>query len=45
MNTLQHLSLSENLLVPITDLGFETPSEVQFKTIPIFIRSGLIWFL
>ena len=38
MNTFQNLGLSEDLLHAITDLGFETPSEVQSKTIPILLE-------
>ncbi|HEX9825839.1 MAG TPA: DEAD/DEAH box helicase [Flavobacteriaceae bacterium] len=38
MNTFQNLGLTEDLLHAITDLGFETPSEVQEKTIPILLE-------
>jgi len=38
MNTFQKLGLTEDLLHAITDLGFETPSEVQEKTIPILLE-------
>jgi ATP-dependent RNA helicase DeaD len=38
MNTFQELGLAEDLLHAITDLGFETPSEVQAKTIPILLE-------
>jgi ATP-dependent RNA helicase DeaD len=38
MNTFQALGLEDNLLQAITDLGFETPSEVQEKSIPILLR-------
>ena len=38
MNTFQDLGLTEDLLHAITDLGFETPSEVQQKTIPILLE-------
>jgi ATP-dependent RNA helicase DeaD len=38
MNTFQDLGLTEDLLRAITDLGFETPSEVQQKTIPILLE-------
>ena len=38
MSTFQSLGLDENLLQAITDLGFETPSEVQQKTIPILLN-------
>ncbi|GGK19636.1 DEAD/DEAH box helicase [Yeosuana aromativorans] len=38
MNTFQELGLNEDLLHAITDLGFETPSDVQLKTIPILLE-------
>ena len=38
MSTFQVLGLEENLLQAITDMGFETPSEVQEKTIPILLE-------
>ena len=38
MNTFQDLGLNEDLLQAITDLGFETPSEVQEKAIPILLE-------
>ena len=38
MSTFQELGLEENLLQAITDMGFETPSEVQEKTIPILLE-------
>ncbi len=38
MNTFQELGLEDHLLQAITDLGFETPREVQLKTIPITFR-------
>jgi len=37
MSTFQELGLNEDLLKGITDLGFETPSEVQEKAIPILL--------
>ena len=37
MSTFQSLGLEANLLQAIEDLGFETPSEVQEKTIPILL--------
>ncbi|TXE10086.1 DEAD/DEAH box helicase [Seonamhaeicola algicola] len=37
MSTFQDLGLQDNLLQAITDLGFETPSEVQKKAIPILL--------
>lgn len=38
MNTFQELGLTEDLLRAITDLGFESPSEVQAKSIPILLE-------
>ncbi|MBQ0787863.1 MAG: DEAD/DEAH box helicase [Oceanihabitans sp.] len=38
MSTFQDLGLNEELLKAITDLGFETPSEVQEKAIPILLN-------
>ena len=38
MSTFQELGLNEDLLNAITDLGFETPSEVQEKAIPILLE-------
>ena len=38
MSTFQELGLNEDLLKGITDLGFETPSEVQEKAIPILLQ-------
>ncbi|MGF1555999.1 DEAD/DEAH box helicase [Paucihalobacter sp.] len=38
MNTFLQLGLNEDLLKAIIDLGFETPSEVQDKTIPILLE-------
>ncbi len=38
MNTFQELGLEDHLLQAVTDLGFETPSEVQLKTIPILLE-------
>lgn len=38
MSTFKSLGLNENLLKAITDMGFETPSEVQEKTIPILLQ-------
>ena len=39
MSTFQELGLNEDLLHAITDLGFETPSDVQAKAIPILLKS------
>ncbi len=38
MNKFKQLGLEDNFLQAITDLGFETPSEVQEKTIPILLE-------
>ncbi|GAB5399928.1 MAG: DEAD/DEAH box helicase [Aureisphaera sp.] len=38
MSAFQQLGLEENLLQAISDMGFETPSEVQEKTIPILLQ-------
>lgn len=38
MNTFQTLGLNEELLRAIADLGFETPSEVQDKAIPVLLE-------
>lgn len=38
MTTFQSLGLEEQFLQAITDLGFETPSEVQEKTIPLLLN-------
>ncbi|MDT0554727.1 DEAD/DEAH box helicase [Patiriisocius hiemis] len=38
MATFKELGLEANLLQAVTDMGFETPSEVQEKTIPILLE-------
>ncbi|RED42962.1 ATP-dependent RNA helicase DeaD [Winogradskyella eximia] len=38
MSTFQELGLNEDLLKAITDLGFEKPSEVQAKAIPLLLE-------
>ncbi len=38
MSTFQELGLNQDLLRAITDLGFEKPSEVQEKAIPILLE-------
>jgi len=38
MNAFQKLGLDDNLIKAIADLGFETPSEVQEKSIPILLE-------
>ena len=40
MNTFQQLGLNEDLLHAITDLGFETPSDVQIKAIPVLLEKN-----
>ena len=37
MTKFKALGLNETLLQAITDLGFETPSEVQEKAIPVLL--------
>ncbi|WP_191858945.1 DEAD/DEAH box helicase [Hanstruepera ponticola] len=37
MNTFQELGLNQDLLQAITDMGFETPSDVQAQAIPILL--------
>ncbi|MDA9970477.1 DEAD/DEAH box helicase [Flavobacteriaceae bacterium] len=37
MNAFKELGLEDHLVQAITDLGFETPSEVQEKTIPLLL--------
>ncbi|MGC1206075.1 MAG: DEAD/DEAH box helicase [Flavobacteriaceae bacterium] len=39
MNTFKDLGLNDDLLQAIADLGFEKPSEVQDKAIPILLES------
>ena len=38
MNKFKALGLEENLLKAIEDLGFDTPTEVQEKTIPLLLE-------
>ena len=38
MNKFEQLGLNESLLLAVKDLGFETPSEVQEKAIPILLE-------
>jgi ATP-dependent RNA helicase DeaD len=38
MSKFAELGLEENLLKAIEDMGFETPSEVQEKAIPILLE-------
>jgi ATP-dependent RNA helicase DeaD len=39
MNKFEQLGLKESLLLAINDLGFENPSEVQQKAIPVLLKS------
>ncbi len=39
MSTFQELGLEDHLLKAVEDLGFETPSEVQEKAIPILLEN------
>ncbi|WP_333693780.1 DEAD/DEAH box helicase [Flavobacterium sp.] len=39
MNKFEQLGLKESLLLAIKDLGFENPSEVQEKAIPVLLES------
>ena len=38
MSTFQDIGLNDDLLQAITDLGFEKPSEVQDKAIPLLLE-------
>ncbi|MFD2551010.1 DEAD/DEAH box helicase [Bizionia sediminis] len=38
MNTFQDLGLNPDLLQAITDMGFETPSDIQNKAIPVLLE-------
>lgn len=40
MTNFSSLGLQDNLLKAITDLGFETPSDVQIKSIPILLEQN-----
>jgi ATP-dependent RNA helicase DeaD len=42
MNKFEQLGLSESLL-KILDLGFENPTEVQEKAIPLLLEKTQIW--
>jgi ATP-dependent RNA helicase DeaD len=44
MNAFEALGLNESLVQAVTDLGFETPSEIQQKAIPILL-SGTTDFI
>ena len=41
MNNFEKLGLNNNLLQAINDMGFETPSEVQEKAIPLLLESDI----
>ena len=40
MNKFEQLGLNESLLLAIKDLGFENPSEVQLKAIPVLLEQN-----
>ena len=40
MNKFEQLGLNESLLLAIKDLGFENPSEVQEKAIPVLLEQN-----
>ena len=40
MNLFEQLGLNEPILKAITDMGFETPSEIQQKAIPTLLANG-----
>ena len=39
MTTFKDLGLNENIIKALTDLGYETPTEIQLKAIPQVIAS------
>lgn len=41
MNAFHKLGLEDHLVQAVTDLGFETPSEVQVKTIPLLLKEDI----
>ena len=41
MNAFHKLGLEDHLVQAVTDLGFETPSEVQEKTIPLLLEDDI----
>ena len=41
MNAFHKLGLEDHLVQAVTDLGFETPSEVQEKTIPLLLKENI----
>ena len=40
MNSFEQLGLDEPILKAISDMGFETPSEIQQKAIPTLLANG-----
>ena len=38
MSEFKKIGLEENLLLAVEKMGFETPSEVQSKTVPILLE-------
>ena len=44
MNAFEALGLNEQLVQSVTDLGFETPTEIQVKAIPVLL-SGTTDFI
>ena len=40
MNLFEQLGLDEPILKAISDMGFETPSEIQQKAIPTLLANG-----
>src|SRR5690606_31246854 len=41
MNKFEQLGLNESLLLAVKDMGFETPSEVQEKAIPLLLADDI----
>jgi len=39
MNAFEALGLNEQLVQSVTDLGFETPTEIQVKAIPVLLST------
>ena len=39
MNAFEALGLNEQLVQSVTDLGFETPTEIQVKAIPVGVSN------
>ena len=38
MSEFKKIGLEENLLLAVEKMGFETPSEVQSKTVPVLLE-------